>query len=180
MPRALFSALGGFDAHYAPAYCEDPDLCFKIRSLGLATIYQPLSHVIHLEGVTSGTDTSQGVKKHQVVNTEKLAARWKPALVHQGKSGVDAAIVSDRGTVGRILVLDQITPEPDRDAGSIAALELMRALRDLGHKVTFVPCSNLCHISPYSEVLSSLGIESRHPAVDHVGRTSSQGTRIDL
>jgi GT2 family glycosyltransferase/glycosyltransferase involved in cell wall biosynthesis len=160
LPRALFSALGGFDAHYSPAYGEDSDLCFKIRSLGLATIYQPLSQVVHFEGVTSGTDTSAGEKKHQIVNAQKLAARWKPVLPHQGQSGVDAGLVSDRGLVGRILVLDQITPEPDRDAGSITALEIMRALRDLGNKVTFAPCSNLCHISPYTEVLSALGIES--------------------
>jgi GT2 family glycosyltransferase len=158
IPRALFSALGGFDTHFAPAYCEDCDLAFKIRSLGLATIYQPLSQIIHFEGVSSGTDTSRGVKKHQIANTEKLAKRWAPVLLHQGRSD-EAELLSDRGTVGRILVLDQITPEPDRDAGSIATLELMRALRDLGQKITFAPCSNLCDIPPYTDLLSGLGFE---------------------
>jgi GT2 family glycosyltransferase/glycosyltransferase involved in cell wall biosynthesis len=160
IPRALFSALGGFDPHFAPAYGEDSDLALKIRSLGLSTIYQPLSQVIHFEGITSGTDTSQGTKKHQVANAEKLAKRWAPVLEHQGPSGVNAEIVCDRGAVGRILVLDQITPEPDRDAGSITALELMRALRDLGQKITFVPCANFCDIPPYTGLLWALGFET--------------------
>jgi len=160
VPRALFEGLGGFDTQYTPAYGEDSDLAFKIRSLGLSTVYQPLSQVVHFEGVTSGTDVSSGVKKYQVDNAAKLTARWAPYLREQGVSGVNADIVSDRGVIGRILVIDQITPEPDRDAGSITALEIMRALRDLGYKITFVPCSNYAWLAPYSELLASLGIES--------------------
>ncbi|MEQ1717150.1 MAG: glycosyltransferase, partial [Hyphomicrobium sp.] len=160
VPRALFTALDGFDCLYAPAYCEDSDLAFKIRSLGLATIYQPLSMVVHYEGVTSGTDLKAGHKKHQVVNSEKLAKRWAPILKHQGAPGVDPDIAADRGVLGRILVLDQITPEPDRDAGSITALEMIRSMRDLGYKITFAPCSNFTWLPPYSEMLGSLGVES--------------------
>lgn len=159
VPRALFEGLGGFDIHYAPAYAEDTDLAFRIRALGLATVYQPLSQVIHYEGVTSGTDTSQGVKKHQVENLEKLAVRWAPVLPHQGRPD-DAALVCDRGITGRLLVLDQITPEPDRDAGSVAALEIFNAFRALGYKITFIPCSNLSDIPPYTDLMSSMGVES--------------------
>lgn len=159
IPKVLFESLGGFDSHYAPAYYEDTDLAFKVRALGLATIYQPLSQVVHFEGVTSGTDTSQGVKKHQVINAEKFEKRWAPVLTHHGRSE-NAATLADRGVVGHILALDQITPEPDRDAGSIAALEMMRALRKLGYKITFVPCSNLCDMPPYTSLLAALGFES--------------------
>ncbi len=160
VPRILFNSLGGFDPIYTPAYYEDTDLAFKIRSLGLATIYQPLSQVVHHEGVTSGVDISAGAKKHQVANAPKFAQRWSPVLAHQGEPGEAADLICDRGTIGRILVLDQITPEPDRDAGSVVALELMRAFRDLGYKVTFVPCSNFRWIPPYTDTLSALGIES--------------------
>ena len=160
LPRALFSYLDGFDPYYAPAYGEDSDLAFKIRSMGLATIYQPLSQVVHYEGISNGVSLESGVKQHQVVNAQKLAMRWAPYLREQGPNGVNADIVSDRGVVGRILVIDQITPEPDHDAGSITTLEIMRALRDLGHKITFVPCSNFTWLHPYSQLLASLGIES--------------------
>lgn len=159
IPRALFDGLGGFDSHYAPAYAEDTDLAFKVRALGLATVYQPLSQVIHFEGITSGTDTSQGAKKYQVGNLQKLARRWSPVLEHHGHSE-DAALICDRGVTGRLLILDQITPEPDRDAGSVALLEIFHAFRTLGYKITFVPCSNLSDMPPYTDLLSSLGIES--------------------
>lgn len=159
VPRALFDAVGGFDRHYAPAYAEDTDLAFKVRALGLATVYQPLSQVVHFEGVTSGTDTSHGVKSCQIENLKKLAKRWAPVLSHQGPTE-NAALACDRGIVGRVLILDQITPEPDRDAGSVAQLEIIQAFRALGYKVTFVPCSNLSDMPPYTDLLSSLGVES--------------------
>lgn len=160
LPRSLAEALGGFDPHFTPAYGEDSDLAFKVRTLGLSVLYQPLSQVVHYEGVSSGTDVTKGVKAYQVVNAQKLAARWEPVLPHQGKNGEDAEFAADRGRIGRILVIDQITPEPDRDAGSITALELMRALRDFGYKITFIPCSNFTYIPNYTDMLAALGIES--------------------
>ncbi|MFN3868383.1 MAG: glycosyltransferase [Hyphomicrobiaceae bacterium] len=60
----------------------------------------------------------------------------------------------------RVLVIDQMTPEPDRDAGSITALEIMRALRDLGCDVVFAAVSNSAHSPPYTETLAALGIRS--------------------
>lgn len=162
LPRELAKALGGFDPEFTPAYGEDSDLAFKIRSLGLSVLYQPLSQVIHYEGISSGTDLTQGVKAYQVVNAKKLAERWAPVLPHHSRNGENPDIAADGGHVGRVLVIDQITPEPDRDAGSITALELMRALRDLGYKVTFIPCSNFTHIPDYSDTLTALGIESVH------------------
>mgnify|MGYP000353544678 CR=1 FL=1 len=41
---------------------------FKVRKKGLRVIYQPLSEVIHFEGVTSGTDINSGVKQYQKIN----------------------------------------------------------------------------------------------------------------
>ena len=58
VPRALFARLGGFDTRYTPAYYEDTDLAFAVRAAGLRVLYQPASRVVHMEGATSGTDTS--------------------------------------------------------------------------------------------------------------------------
>ncbi|MEZ5796719.1 MAG: glycosyltransferase [Paracoccaceae bacterium] len=160
LPRALARAIGGFDPEFTPAYGEDSDMAFRLRAMGLSTIYQPLSRVVHYEGVTSGTDTTKGVKAYQVVNAEKLKARWAHVLPQQGPNGVNPDAAVERGKLGRILVIDQITPEPDKDAGSITALELMLALRDLGYKVVFVPCSNFAYIPDYTDLLNGLGIES--------------------
>src|SRR5689334_10658960 len=66
VPRALFNELGGFDEHYAPAYCEDSDLAFRLRERGYKVFYQPRSRVVHFEGVTHGRSLSNGMKAWQV------------------------------------------------------------------------------------------------------------------
>ena len=50
--RSLFAEIGGFDRRYLPAYYEDADLAFEVRSRGLRVVYQPASRVVHTEGVT--------------------------------------------------------------------------------------------------------------------------------
>jgi GT2 family glycosyltransferase/SAM-dependent methyltransferase len=79
-PRALFTAIGGFDRRYAPAYYEDTDYCFAVRARGKRVYYQPRSVVVHREGASSGTDASSGVKRFQVVNRSRFAAKWATAL----------------------------------------------------------------------------------------------------
>ena len=40
-------------------------------------VYQPLSKVIHFEGVSNGTDVNgSGLKRYQVENSEKLKEKW--------------------------------------------------------------------------------------------------------
>src|SRR5918997_6661056 len=70
--RSLFEELDGFDTRYQPAYCEDSDYCFKVREAGYRVYYQPECAIVHLEGATSGTDLTRGVKRYQVVNQAKL------------------------------------------------------------------------------------------------------------
>jgi GT2 family glycosyltransferase len=83
IPRALLLDLGGFDERYRPIYCEDSDLCFKVRERGLKVYYQPESAVIHLEGATSGTDVSKGDKQYEVLNRAKFVEKWADALRRQ-------------------------------------------------------------------------------------------------
>jgi len=84
-PRVLFNELGGLDPHYKPAYYEETDYCFKLRSRGYKVYYQPESLVIHLEGATNGTDPGSGLKQYQEVNKKKFIRRWQPALERQPK-----------------------------------------------------------------------------------------------
>jgi GT2 family glycosyltransferase len=81
--RSLFLELGGFDTYFQPAYYEDADYCFKLRDKGYRVYYQPESTVIHLEGATSGTDLSRGIKQYQAVNRAKFARRWGEQLKRQ-------------------------------------------------------------------------------------------------
>ena len=54
-----FRELGGFDERLAPAYCEDVDLCLRLRDRGLRIIYTPTAEIIHhLSATSSSVDPS--------------------------------------------------------------------------------------------------------------------------
>ncbi len=161
IPKSLFVSLGGFDAKYAPAYYEDVDLAFKIRAAGRRVLYQPLSTVIHYEGITSGTDTSAGAKKHQVSNRATFATAWETVLADKPVNGDVTALEASHPEKRRILVIDHHLPMTDRDAGSVRMFHILTLLRDLGHKVTFLP-DNLGDIPPYGDDIRKRGIEFVH------------------
>ncbi|MCV6638748.1 glycosyltransferase family 2 protein [Candidatus Albibeggiatoa sp. nov. NOAA] len=79
----LWQHWGGFDERYAPAYYEDTDLCFTARSKGYKVMYCHDSQVIHHEGITSGTDVTQGFKAFQVINHKKFYQKWRDVLTTQ-------------------------------------------------------------------------------------------------
>jgi GT2 family glycosyltransferase len=78
--RDLWEKTGGFDERFAPAYYEDTDLAFQVRSLGYKVIYQPESVVVHFEGISSGTDPDAGTKRHQEINRMIFLEKWRPVL----------------------------------------------------------------------------------------------------
>ncbi|HTZ66994.1 MAG TPA: glycosyltransferase family 2 protein, partial [Roseiarcus sp.] len=77
IPRALWAKLGGFDELFAPAYCEDSDLAFRVRRAGRKVYYCPFSAIVHLEGLSLGKDVTSGIKAYQIANTQKLYERWR-------------------------------------------------------------------------------------------------------
>ena len=159
IPAALFREVGGFDDHYTPAYAEDADLAFKVRAHGGTVMFQPLARVVHFEGATSGTALASGVKAHQEPNLRKLALRWRDELDRHFTAGDQVELAKERGVGRRVLVIDQFTPQPDRDAGSIAALSTMRTLQQIGCKVTFVPEDNYLCLDRYTADLQRAGVE---------------------
>ncbi len=182
VPKGLFNELGGFDEHYLPAYCEDSDLALKIRDRGLRVIYQPMSEVIHFEGVSNGTDTSTGVKAYQVQNMKKVYERWKDRLAYHQPNAINVDNAKDRMAARRVLFLDQCTPTPDSDSGSIDAFNTMILMRDMGFQVTFIPVSNFHQDRKYTTAIQAHGIEALYkpyvPSVDQ--HLSEHGQRYEL
>ena len=154
--RAVWEKLGGFDEFFAPAYYEDTDLAFRIRALGLKTYYTPFAEVVHFEGLSNGTSTASGMKRYQAVNEPKFRRRWAGAI--RALAQTDPELAKDRGVELRALVIDYKTPEPDKDAGSYAAVQEMRLLQSLGFKLTFV-ARNLAYMGNYTESLQRRGVE---------------------
>jgi len=161
IPTVLFAELGGFDAKYAPAYYEDTDLAFKVRQGGRKVLYQPLSVVLHYEGITSGTDTSSGTKQYQEVNRATFATAWSNVLADKPANGDLVSFESLKPGKKRILVIDHHLPMPDRDSGSLRMFRILSILHRLGHHVTFIP-DNLADIAPYADELRKRGIEVIH------------------
>jgi len=162
--RELFERLGAYDELYAPAYYEDTDLCFRARQAGWRVICQPACTVVHHEGVSSGTDETQGVKRYQAVNREKFVQRWAEVLAAQPAHAIDSErsdpvrAARFHRAAGRVLVIDATTPMPDHDSGSMRMSAILELLAEQNWLVTFVP-ENLSWSGTYSARLQRRGIE---------------------
>ena len=160
VPRMLFNQLGGFDECYAPAYCEDSDLAFRLREHGYKVIYQPRSQVVHYEGVSHGRNEEAGIKSYQMRNMRTFAAHWHSVLAREHYSnGQHVLRARDRARHrGVVLVIDHYVPEPDRDAGSRTMLCIIRGLQQAGLVVKFWP-QNLRYSPGYTDALQDTGVE---------------------
>lgn len=183
IPRALWEELGGFDESFAPAYCEDSDFAFRLRAGGRKVFYQPRSRVLHFEGVSHGTDTARGIKRHQLVNQRLFARRWAATLAEEhfppGHQVLRARERARRRPV--VLVIDHYVPEPDRDAGSCTIAGFLHALLSADAVVKFWP-HNRQYSPGYTEALQDAGVEvfygGRFDAFDEW--IAANGAELDL
>ena len=155
-----WNELGGFDERYLPAYYDDLDLAFAVRTKGLRTLYAPASVLIHHEGITHGTDTTTGIKAYQVENRKKFAAKWAKILKAENyESGDNVYLARDRSrSRPHMLMIDHYVPQFDRDAGSRLMFEHCKMFIDAGFKMTFWP-DNLFYDTAYVKALQDLGVE---------------------
>jgi GT2 family glycosyltransferase/glycosyltransferase involved in cell wall biosynthesis len=159
LPTELWRRLGGFDAHYKPAYAEDADLCMRVGAAGKEVWYQAQSRVVHYEGKTGGTDTGGGVKAYQVINLKKLFMRWRQTFETHRPNAEAPFLERERHVRKRFLVIDAIAPTPDQDAGSVQTVLGMRCCRDLGYKTHFIPEDNWLFVPGYIPALQREGID---------------------
>lgn len=156
-----FERLGGFDKRFIPAYYEDTDLCFAVRNvLKKKVMYQPLSEVVHFEGVSSGKIIKKNtVKAYQEVNRGKFQLKWQGILngIHGHKEDVSAD--SRKFLPGkRMVFVDNIIPAHDKNSGSFRAYQLIKMLRELDYHITFIP-DDANKAEPYFSDLVKLGVE---------------------
>ena len=181
IPRELFWRLGGFDARYAPMYYEDVDLAFAVRAAGLRVVCQPACVIVHSEGGTAGVDTGAGPKRYQIVNREAFVERWGEALTRQPGPRTNPDVARYRGTKAHVLVIDAITPRIDHDAGSVRMIHILRILREIGLRVTFLALNRRME-GEHTRALQAAGIEVLYEPTlnsieDHLRRA---GRRYEL
>jgi GT2 family glycosyltransferase len=163
--KDLFEQLGGFDMRFAPAYYEDTDLCFGVRSLGYKVMYQPASRLVHFEGGTAGRDLQSGYKRFQEVNRPKFLQKWREVLerehMERHRSNHEAA--SDRRRGARILVFDATLPVTELNAGTVRMAALVKMLAR-NFRTVFIPLD--LSTSKDELVLGKHGIETA-PLMDY-------------
>jgi len=157
--KDIFENIGGFDKDYIPAYYEDVDLAFKISELGYKVLYQPLSKLMHHEGVSSGSNLRKGIKQYQEINHKIFVKKWDARLKNHGGRGCNVDEQKERTISKRVLLIDACTPMPDKDSGSVDAFYLMKILHSLSCKVTFIPEDNLKYLGEYTQNLQRFGVE---------------------
>lgn len=136
--RELFLEHGGFDSAFSPAYYEDTDLCFRLRSLGMKTVVEPRAVVYHYEGATSGKDVSLGPKQLQVKHRSVFFNKWSKVLRHRGPMSLDAAVRQALGLhKASILWAAPQLPRSDRESGHARMVAMIRALTLAGNSVVF-------------------------------------------
>lgn len=158
LPRATWTAVGGFSPEFAPAYFEDTDLAMKVRDSGARVLYVPSSTVFHFEGQSAGTSTASGMKRFQEVNRPKFKRKWAHLYRSHGVEGVRPDREKDRNIAFRVLFIDQRFPSVNADAGSYAAFQEIRLLQSMGAKVTCLP-RNLAWMDGQTTALQRAGVE---------------------
>ncbi len=158
--KADLVTLNGFDETFAPAYYEDTDLAFRIRyQLNKKVYYQPLSRVIHFEGISSGKiSDDSNVKRYQQVNAEKFKEKW--AEVFKRFPSTSDAIANARKFIpaGKtVLIVERFLPTFDQDSGSRRMFELIKLLLQLNWNVVFSP-EGKTQEEPYYSLLVNMGV----------------------
>lgn len=156
----LWEQVGGFSEEYVPAYCEDSDLCFKVRKAGYQVWVQPHSKIIHFEGLSNSKDIKSGLKAYQQINLERLNQKWRGEILLRGLNDHADTIHASNyrlRTHKTVLIVDHYVPQPDKDAGSRTVYAFCKALIELGFNVVFLPENHTAH-QPYTSELECLGV----------------------
>ena len=159
IPTEIWKRIGGFDVRYAPAYYEDTDLCFEVRSLGLKVLLQPRSKVIHFEGISHGKDLAVGLKAGQVKNQQVFKSKWNKELTKQQPPKSSYLIARERLDQRRVvLMIDRCIPKFDQDAGSRSVHDYIIFLIDQGFVVKFIS-DEFVNEEPYTSYFQKRGVE---------------------
>jgi GT2 family glycosyltransferase/glycosyltransferase involved in cell wall biosynthesis len=175
--KSFWVDVKGFDTQYLPAYCEDSDLALSAWKKGMKVMYEPKSWVIHHEGLSHGTDTDSGLKKHQITNNQKLIEKWESELRgHWGDFGV-ARYESKRESKGIVVVCDSQLPSLTRDAGSIRTVQIIKHIQALGYHVVLA-CLDNTTTQVDLDYLQSQGVEIHQNSEDFFETLSARKSRI--
>ena len=163
--KDLWLKAGGFDERYSPAYFEDTDFAFTIRSMGYKVLYQPLSEVIHFEGYSHGTEiiiegSQKNIKSYQEINKQKFYEKWQKTLIKEHLPNAQNVFNARDKSINKktVLIVDHYVPHYDKDAGSKTTFQYIKLFTLLGLNVKFIGDNFFKH-EPYTTELQQMGVE---------------------
>jgi GT2 family glycosyltransferase len=128
--RVAWSAVGGFDERYYPAYCEDVDLCLALHGQGFRVVYEPRARLRHLESQSTTSRYRLFLLRR---NRQQLVDKWEMDLAALGDppetiddSAIERSVHRARGSPRRLLLA---TPGVTKEAGAVTwgAVEALAA-----------------------------------------------------
>lgn len=130
---------GGFDLDFAPAYCEDADLCLRVRQQGYRIVYDPNVVVHHLE---YGSSELASQAHEQIASSHQVfVAKHGDALTGNYES-TDKQAWRAR-SVGnprlRVLFIEDQLPLRRLGSGFVRSNDIIRVAASLGYEVTVYP-----------------------------------------
>jgi GT2 family glycosyltransferase/SAM-dependent methyltransferase len=76
----ILRELGGFSEEFVPCYCEDSDLCLRIREKGFRIVYQPGATVIHHLSKTTAGEASDTKLRSISSSLDRFVQKWQAEL----------------------------------------------------------------------------------------------------
>ncbi|ASG24706.1 methyltransferase domain-containing protein [Nitrospirillum viridazoti] len=173
--RSLWQEVGGLSEDYLGLGYALADFSMRLRDLNRATVCQPFAPVVGAPPL--------GAPEPWTLSHDRWRFRqeWARAL---GGTGLvlDRQLSYRAMRRPRVLFIDHLTPEVDKDSGSADIFWFMRIFLELGYDVTFVPAHSLAHASRYTDDLRRLGVTCVcAPYVDSAaGFVEAHGAEFDL
>jgi GT2 family glycosyltransferase/tetratricopeptide (TPR) repeat protein len=139
-PAAVWQRLGGFDAHFAPAYHEDADYGLRVWQAGLRVVVEPSVVVEHLEWGSAEGDSASTLMERNRHRFAQRHAAWlagQPRARPQRLDGDRWRSPEDGAARPRVLFVDNEVPHMARGGGLPRARLMLQALD--GWPVTLFP-----------------------------------------
>lgn len=80
MRRAVFEAVGGFDADGLAVAFNDVDLCLRVRAAGYRIVWTPHARLVHHESKSRGAEDTPEKRARFEAESRIMRERWGPVL----------------------------------------------------------------------------------------------------
>jgi GT2 family glycosyltransferase len=139
--RDVFQKLNGFDEAYSPGYYEEADFCFRLKDIGLNTIYDPRIEVRHYEYASyskgrPATVSMALMKRNQKVFRDRHRKRLLTLPVPGSDSWRKRWFSARQGDGRSIAIVEDFIPDPAIGSGFVRSVDVISNLVSDGHRVT--------------------------------------------